>query len=128
MREEARLWIKDALYDLECAADMLERGRCNYAVWLSRQAVEKLLKACYPALLRMPVPREHNLLTLGAECFGPEFDEIRPHAAFLNPHYTTARYVDAAVGAPADVYDREFAQQAYARAQEAVAWIRARLN
>jgi len=31
MREEARFWVDDATWDLECAQDMLDHGRHNYA-------------------------------------------------------------------------------------------------
>lgn len=45
MREEAGLWLEDAEYHFDCAKDMLERSRYNYALWLARQSVEKALKA-----------------------------------------------------------------------------------
>ncbi|NLH88487.1 MAG: HEPN domain-containing protein [Firmicutes bacterium] len=89
MREEARFWIDDALWDLECAQNMSDNERRNYAVWRSRQATEKLLRACSIIVARAPVPRGHNLLVLGRECFGSSIDEINPQLAFLNPHYTT---------------------------------------
>lgn len=107
---------------------MLEKGRHNYAVWFSRQSVEKLLKACHLVVLRSPIPRGHNLLTLGTDCFGDRLNAVRTQMTFLNPHYTIARYVDAAIGAPADVYDREFGEEAYLKAREVVEWIKAQLN
>lgn len=41
MREEAGLLLEYAEYDFDCAKDVLERFRYNYAVWLARQSVEK---------------------------------------------------------------------------------------
>jgi len=128
MREEARFWVDDAVWDLECAQDMLDNERYNYAVWLSRQAAEKLLKACYLIVLRSPVPRDHNLLVLGRECFGPAIAEVNSQLTFLNPHYTTTRYVDAALGAPKDIYDRGFAEQALTKAREVFQWIRSKVS
>ncbi len=127
MRAEARLWIDDAHYDLETARDMLEHGRWNHAVFLARQATEKMLKAGFLLLLRQPVPREHNLLELARSCFGAEIPEdVRRALTVLNPHYTVARYVDAALGRPADLYDRSFAETALQEAVEALAWIESR--
>ncbi len=128
MRREAQFWVDDAKWDLECAQDMLDRARYNYAVWLSRQSVEKLLKACYLVILRCPVPRDHNLLTLGRSCFGDTMAEVNSQLTFLNPHYTTTRYVDAALGAPKDIFDREFAEQALTRAREVFEWIQSKAN
>lgn len=124
MRAEAKLWMDDARYDLDTARDMLEHGRWNYAVFLARQAVEKMLKAGFLLLLRQPVPWEHNLLELARACFGEEVPEaIRRTLALLNPHYTVARYVDAALGRPANLYDRSFAETAVQEAEEALQWI-----
>jgi HEPN domain-containing protein len=128
MREEARFWVDDAIWDLECAQDLLDNERHNYAVWLSRQSAEKLLKACYLIVLKSPVPRDHNLLLLGRECFGDAVAEINPQLTFLNPHYTTSRWVDAALGAPKDIYDREFAEQALTKAREVFRWIRSKVS
>lgn len=128
MCEEARFWVDDAIWDLECAQDLLDNERHNYAVWLSRQSAEKLLKACYLIVLKSPVPRDHNLLLLGRECFGDAVAEINPQLTFLNPHYTTSRWVDAALGAPKDIYDREFAEQALTKAREVFRWIRSKVS
>ena len=127
MREEARFWIDDAIWDLEGAQDMFNNERYNYAVWLSRQSTEKLLKTCYLIVLRSQVPRDHNLLVLGRECFSDAITEINSQLTFLNPHYTTTRYVDAALGAPKDIYDREFAEQALTKAREVFQWIRSKV-
>lgn len=128
MREEARFWVDDATWDLECAQDMLDHGRHNYAVWLSRQSIEKLLKACYLIVLRLSVPRDHNLLVLGRECFGDTITEINSQLSFLNPYYTSARCVDPALGAPKDIYDRAFAEQALTKAREVFQWIRSKAS
>lgn len=129
MRKEAELWRDDALYDLDCARDMLEKGRWNYVVWLARQAVEKMLKACYPALLGKPTPLGHNLLSLAEEVFGEGLPgRIREHLSFLNPHYVATRYVNAALGKPSDIYDEGLATEAVRRAEEVLQWIAPKLT
>ncbi len=128
MRREAEFWRDDALYDLECAKDMLDKGRWNYVVWLARQAVEKMLKACYPALLGQPIPVGHNLLTLAGGIFDEIPERIRQHFSFLNPHYLTARYVNAALGRPSEIYDHRFAEEALQRAEEAIRWLLQKLR
>ena len=129
MRAEAKLWMDDARYDLDTARDMLEHGRWNYAVFLARQAVEKMLKAGFLILLRKPVPWEHNLLELARECLGGEIPEkVRRALTLLNPHYTVARYVDAALGRPAHLYDRSFAETAIQEAEEVLAWLVSRFS
>ncbi|MGC8959413.1 MAG: HEPN domain-containing protein [Chloroflexia bacterium] len=127
MRAEAKLWMDDARYDLDTARDMRAHERWNYAVFLARQAVEKMLKAGFLILLRRPVPWEHNLLELARECLGegiPE-DVRRP---LLNPHDTVARYVDAALGRPAHLYDRSFAETAVQEAERVLAWLDSRFS
>lgn len=107
---------------------MLERKRWNYAVWLARQAVEKIFKACYPALLGRPTPMGHNLLLLAEEVFDQIPLEIREHLSFLNPHYVTARYANASLGLPSEIYDENFSKEAIRRAEEVLKWADSRLK
>ncbi|HID61530.1 MAG TPA: HEPN domain-containing protein [Anaerolineae bacterium] len=123
MRNDIRMWQEDAHYDLDCAHDMLAHGRFNYAVWLARQAVEKMLKAAFVQVTGEPVPMEHNLLTLARTVCEELPDDVLASLSFLNPHYTVARYVDAAVGKPSDLYDLPFAQEAWDKAERLLIWI-----
>jgi HEPN domain-containing protein len=123
MRVDVRLWQEDARYDFDCAQDMLEHERFNYAVWLSRQAAEKMLKAAYMQVAGRALPVAHNLVALAQDVAGKIPAEISSNLSFLNPHYTVTRYVDAAVGKPSDMFDREFAEEAYRRAGEVLEWI-----
>lgn len=123
MREEAQLWLDDAIYDLESAQVMFDGARYNYAVWLARQAVEKALKAAYIVVLKTAFPRSHNLTELARELCWSIPAPIKTHLQFLNPHYTVTRYVDAAVGRPSDIYDSEIAEQAIVKSKEVLDWI-----
>ncbi|MBU7011409.1 MAG: HEPN domain-containing protein [Theionarchaea archaeon] len=88
MRKEAELWKKDSDYDLATAEDLYEKKRYNYAVFLARQSVEKLLKTCYLVLLQEQIPREHNLVELARSCFEEIPIDIMEDIIYLNPHYT----------------------------------------
>lgn len=123
MREEARLWLDDAKYDLESAQDLFKSARYNYTVWLARQAVEKALKAAYLVVIKQPMPRSHNLTAIARELSWDIPPTIKNNLQFLNPHYTVTRYVDAALGKPSDLYDNAVAAEAIAKAKEVLDWI-----
>jgi HEPN domain-containing protein len=127
MRREAELWIKDSDYDFVTAEILMENHRYNYAVFLARQSVEKLLKAAHLIVLRKHIPEEHNLVELGKFCFTEIPVEIAEDFVYLNPHYTMARYVDASLGAPSDLYDEISAKEAMERAERVREWIKKNL-
>ena len=124
MRKEAELWIKDSDYDLATAIDLLEKKRYNYAVFLARQSVEKLLKAAHLVVLQKEIPREHNLVGLGKSCFKDVPIDIMEDLVYLNPHYTITRYVDASLGTPSDIYDETSAKEAIEKARKVREWIK----
>jgi len=128
VREEAQLWLDDAIYDLESAQIMFKGARYNYAVWLARQATEKALKAAHLVVLKKAFPKSHNLTELARELGWAIPKSINEHLQFLNPHYTVTRYVDAAVGKPSDIYDAEIADQAIAKSKEVLDWINSNLK
>lgn len=123
MRKEIIMWVEDADYDLECAMDMLEKKRYNYAVFLSRQSVEKILKASNMVILKKPIPKEHNLIEL-AKCFKKLPSKIMDNIIFLNPHYTVARYVNASLDLPSKLYDERFASESVKRGKEVIKWVK----
>lgn len=88
MRKEAELWMKDSDYDLATAEVLLENERYNYAVFLARQSVEKLLKAAHLLIAKKEIPREHNLVELGKLCFSEIPLKVLEDLVYLNPHYT----------------------------------------
>ncbi|MBE0447967.1 MAG: HEPN domain-containing protein [Actinobacteria bacterium] len=123
MRKEAQLWLDGAAYDLDSARDLFKSARYNYSVWLSRQAVEKALKAAHLIVIRKPIPRSHNLIELARELSWDIPRAVKEHLQFLNPHYTVTRYVDSAVGKPSDIYDAEIADQAIVKSKEVLDWV-----
>ncbi len=123
MREEAKLWLDDAKYDLDSAQDIFKSARYNYAVWLARQSSEKALKAAYLVVLKKPIPKSHNLMEIARELGWNIPPAISEHLQFLNPHYTVTRYVDAAVGKPSDTYDETIASEAIEKSKEVLNWV-----
>ncbi len=75
------------------------------------------------------MPGEHNLPEPARTCLGEEMPEaIRQALALLNPHDTAARYVDAALGRPANLYDRSFAETTVQEAAEVLSWLTSRFS
>lgn len=128
MRKEAELWVEDAEYDIGCAKDMLSKKRYNYAVFLSRQSVEKMLKASYLYIIKKPFPKEHNLITIAKTIFKTVENKIMDDIIFLNPHYTITRYVDSALDIPSRLYNKGFAEECIKKAEEVNRWIKKKMH
>ncbi|HCA46597.1 MAG TPA: DNA-binding protein [Armatimonadetes bacterium] len=126
LSERGEGWIADARIDLEAARLLSQHVIPNHAIFHARQALEKLLKAGYPLLLKQPMPREHSLQAMVHDVFGRIPEPIWAIIKRLNPFYMSTRYVDAAGGPPSEAFEPEDAQEAVALAQEAFEWIEAR--
>lgn len=94
--------------------------------FLSQQSVEKGLKALYIHQKKQLPDKTHNLLSLARAVTVPKemFGSLRA----LNPDFVTTRYPDAANGIPADIFDKEIAQDHLKKAEEMVDWIREMLK
>lgn len=97
MRKEIDYWFEQAKADLKSATDLLKTENFYASVFFSQQAAEKSLKALYIDEKRM-IAKTHNLVFLARELGAPE--NIINNCAELTPDYLTARYPDAATGAP----------------------------
>jgi len=128
LKEREQSWIADARADLAAARLLSENGYPHLAVFQARQAVEKLLKVCYPVLKDKPMPREHSLQAMVHVVFGRIPDPIWEIIKRLNPFYMSTRYVDAAGGPPSQRFAMEDGREAVALAEEAFAWILEQLN
>lgn len=125
LSERHERWIADARVDLEAARLLSQHMIPHYAIFHARQAVEKLLKAGYPILLKRPMPREHSLQAMVHDVFGRIPEPIWATIKRLNPFYMSTRYVDAAGGPPSERFEPEDAREAVELAQEAFEWIEA---
>jgi HEPN domain-containing protein len=125
LSERGEGWIADARIDLEAARLLSQHVIANHAIFHARQALEKLLKAGYPLLLKQPMPREHSLQAMVHDLFGRIPEPIWAIIKRLNPFYMSTRYVDAAGGPPSEAFEPEDAREAVELAQEAFEWIEA---
>jgi len=125
MRREAQDCLRQAEEDLITAEVNIKVERFYASVFFSQQCAEKALKA--GCIEKMKVfPQEHNLIELAKMLNAPE--NVMKAARELNPEYLITRYIDAANGVPADMYDRDSAQLHLNCAKEVLSWIKRLLN
>ena len=89
-------WLSLAEYDLATAHDMSKAKRYLYVAFMSQQAVEKILKACYVKQHKSTPPYTRNLLRLIKELsFRDEMgDELIAAIEELNSYYIESRYTE----------------------------------
>jgi|Deesub1362B_J571_1020462.scaffolds.fasta_scaffold39583_2 HEPN domain-containing protein len=121
MREEvANNWAQ-AQEDLETARILLETERYYASVFFSQQAAEKALKALYVQTKR-ELPKTHNLVELAIALEAP--GEVIEAAQELTPDYLVSRYVNAAAGVPAQMYNSKSAKMHLDYAEAVMEWTR----
>jgi len=123
VREEAVDWWKEASHNLRQAKKNFEIEEFSVAAFLAHQAAEKALKALYIVVKSRLPPRGHDLLKLGRAV---EVSEIMDELRVLNPHYTVARYPNAANTVPSELYSREMASRCIEAAERVLTWVKER--
>ncbi|NIR47010.1 HEPN domain-containing protein [candidate division KSB1 bacterium] len=126
MREETKNWWAQAQKDLESARKSLNADLYYVSAFLCQQAVEKGLKALYIQQKKQMPDKTHNLLRL-AESVGFPKNKLGLLRS-LNPDFVTTRYPDAANGIPAEIFDKDIAQDHLEKAEEVMNWIRKTLK
>jgi len=101
----------------------LEIEEYNVSAFLSHQAAEKALKALYIIVKSRLPPKGNDLIKLGRAV---EASEIVDELKILNPHYTVARYPNAANAVPSEAYSREMALRCLEAAEKVLAWVKRR--
>jgi HEPN domain-containing protein len=119
MRREVKDIRRQAEEDFTTAQVLIKGSRFYASVFFSQQVAEKVLKALYLYKKRR-LPQSHNLIELASALRAPE--KVLKSARELNPEYLTTRYVDAANGVPADMYDKESAKVHLDCAMEILQW------
>lgn len=125
MRRETGDCLRQAEEDLITAKLNIEIKRYYASVFFSQQCAEKALKAGCIELLR-EFPSRHNLIELARMLNASE--EILKYARELNPEYLVTRYIDAANGIPAEMYDEDSARLHLRCAEEILQWVKKLLN
>lgn len=121
MREESRLWFRQAEEDAITAEQNIKIERFYASAFFSQQAAEKALKALYLERNREPY-LSHNLVELAKFLKAPE--DILTSCRALAPQYTVTRYPDAAGGLPYDAYDKYLANELLKNAKKVLAWVK----
>lgn len=125
MREEVLDTWTQAKEDYITAEQLIGIQRYYASVFFSQQAAEKALKALYIHQLKRN-PRTHNLVKLSRSLKAPE--EVLDAALELNPEYAVTRYVNAAHGVPAHMFNKKLARIHLECAEVVLQWIEKQLK
>lgn len=125
MRKEVENCWRQAQEDYKTARINADVGRYYASVFFCQQSAEKALKALYIHVLK-ELPQTHNLIELAKGLKAP--GHIIGLARELNPKYLTTRYVDAANGVPADMFDKKSARTHLKYAKDILTWTKEKLK
>jgi len=108
VREEALDWLEEAKVDVMRAERALEDKDYSLSCYMSQQAIEKALEACFIGLLRKRPPRVHDLVMLYEELRHvlPLPNETRESLPEVSQYYVTARYPNAGVRRPSRSFSK----------------------
>ncbi|MCY0867686.1 MAG: HEPN domain-containing protein [Desulfurococcus sp.] len=131
MKEEARRWLDEALWDLETARILHRERRYNAAAFYSHQAAEKAVKALLYSVNE--APWGHSVRVLLERYFERRRENANPillnNARELDRHYIPSRYPNAhPAGAPHEAYDEDTSSRAIKAAEEIVEYARRLLD
>ncbi len=121
-------WLSLAEYDLATAEAMLQTERYLYVAFMSQQAIEKILKACYVKHRLSTPPYTHSLLRLVAELpWKAELEAERMEVMEqLNSYYIESRYTED-IEELTHALTQAKAKRLLESARELFGWIKARL-
>lgn len=122
MREEILNHIKQISNDIDTARILLDNEKYSDSVFHSEQAAEKALYL----FKKHEIPVIHNLVRMAREL--KLKNGIIKAAQELTPDYLTTRYIDAANGIPAEMYDEESAQVHFDYALEIIRCVKKKLG
>ncbi len=129
-REEVRLWLADSEDCVKVAQQNFELGNYHVAAFFVHSALERALKAAVVAFREKTPPKTHNLKRL----YFDVKDRVKlsqEQVDFLGeitPASQTARYVDAAMALPREVYSKTLVQRYLSSAKPILRTIRRRLE
>ena len=113
MREEAHWWIDDAYRSLKIAEENCKSTFYEVTVFYCQQGLEKLFKGSIIAFNRERPKKTHRLIDLyqAVENTVPLDEDLKDFLHIIAPYYFTARYPDVAMGLPAGVVTKKFAEE-----------------
>jgi len=124
--EKFDLWLEYAERDLDAAGVMFNAGRWYYAVFMSQQAVEKLVKGLYTVYVDENVPRTHNIKTLverfEEKLVAPVPEKYNKLFKLLSAYYVSDRYPDF-ISKIGEQVSKEEVSNIFNRTKEVFAWL-----
>lgn len=105
--------MADSDDSVKVARDNITMGNYHVTAFYTHQAVEKALKAAIIALKRKTPPKTHSLKKLYSEVSDKVelTDRQKDFLGELTPVAQVARYVNAAVELPREVYSKRLAEE-----------------
>ena len=124
--ERFQHWLEYAKRDLDAAEAMFSSGRWFYAVFMSQQAIEKLVKGLYDYYISNEVPRIHNIPHLWkplAEVLPEKITDKRYQLLIeLSGYYIANRYPDFISKFSAGI-EKEEAAYIFENSKELFVWL-----
>jgi len=125
VREETRIWWKQAEEDFDSAKANFQIKKFYLSVFLCQQAIEKGLKAYYFEVKKTSPGTTHSLIYLATETKIPR--EFFKFLRKITPEFVNTRYPDAAYGTPSELYDEEIASEYLKETEEVMRWLKSKL-
>lgn len=125
MREETKLWLRQAEDDFKTAEAMLKTHRYGYTCFCSQQALEKILKAAIIELVGKRPAKTHDLIKLLEDSTLELPEKWKAALAEMSQHYFRVRYPDMHKG----FYTTpEVARETFEIMEEIYQWIKKKLS
>jgi len=128
--EEAYRWLEQAAADLHSAKVLLENNIYHTTCFISQQAAEKALKA-YLYGQGEELVTGHSVASLcsWAAEYDHDFTGLHEEIAILDGYYVPTRYPNGLPDdIPARVYTRKPAEESVKLAEEAIEFVKNKLN
>ena len=126
MREETKLWMRQAEEDMKTAESLFKDKRYYASVNYCHQAVEKSLKA-YLISKNKSLRKVHDVVGLLEDCIKIDeiFREIQEQVQTVYPYYIKTRYPSYE---DVDQFTKEQAEEAYEYAKTVLEFVKEKLE
>lgn len=125
--EKVAYWLDVADYDLETARHMHKSSRYMYTVFMSQQAIEKILKALYIQKFKKEAPFSHNLVYLQGLLKLRTTKKRLEILAELTSYYIEGRYPSYKIKLSKTV-DKKKSQETLKTSEEIYRWLKSKIQ
>ena len=126
-QQKVEYWCDIADYDLETAKAMFTSGRYLYVVFMSQQAIEKIIKALYIHMLDEEPPKSHNLAFIFSKIGIGTSTERLEFFNKLSAHYINNRYPEYKQRLSA-LLDKDTAEEYLQKTEEIYRWLKSQIT